>query len=128
MNARQTREQQRAANAWQNIEQVEKQAENIRKEYSSLARGLPAMIQTNGLGQSLAFLRAKGGNDQHKPHSILYLHLSHWLMQGSEQDVLEWIIQQNTDAYRLATTEALSYTIWLRRFAEAKGWGEITLD
>lgn len=125
MNARQTRDQQRAQSAWQNVRQV---PEEKGKEYGSLARGLAAMIQTNGLGQTLAFLQAKAEGKTDKPHAMLFRHLSGWVgkqMTGQDRaDLLEWLIQQNSDVYRRATAEALAYALWLRRFAEAKGWGD----
>lgn len=125
MNARQTRDQQRAQSAWQNVRQVPVEKGT---EYGSLARGLAAMIQTNGLGQTLAFLQAKAEGKADKPHALLLRHLSGWVgqqMTGQDRtDLLEWLITQNSDAYRRATAEALAYALWLRRFAEAKGWGD----
>lgn len=125
MNARQTREQERAKSAWENVARV---SARQGKEYGSLARSLSAMIQTNGLGQTLAFLKAKAGNNQDAPHALLCDHLSGWvykqLTRNEGTDLLKWIITQNSDAYRRATVEALAYAIWLRRFSEAQGWGE----
>lgn len=122
---RQTTEQERANSAWNHIMQVK----SSQKEYGSLARGLPALIQTNGLGQALAFLRAKGKGERTKAHTMIYNHLSQWVCkrmdtQNPPQDLLQWIIQQNSGLYRQATNEALAYALWLRRFAEAQGWGE----
>ncbi len=62
-------------------------------------------------------------------HLKLYGHLSAWLISqmnipGNNPDLLHWLIQQNSAIYRRTTTEALAYAMWLRRFAEAKGWGE----
>ena len=120
-----TREQERAENAWGKIERVSAN----HKEYGSRVRDLPAMIQTNGLGQSLAFLKSKAKNNNRDYHAVLYSHLSTWLGekirgQQNDSDFLTWIITQNSDVYRRATTEALAYTMWLRRFAEAQGWSE----
>lgn len=125
MATRQTTEQERAKSAWGNIERV---PVSIQKEYGSLARGLPALIQTNGLGQALAFLCAKGKNDPAKHQSVIYKHLSDWVCsrmrrEKKPDDLLEWIITQDSGMYRQATREALAYALWLRRFAEAKGWG-----
>lgn len=125
MATRQTTEQERAKSAWGNIEKV---PVSIQKEYGSLARGLPALIQTNGLGQALAFLSAKGKNDPAKHQSVIYKHLSDWVCSRMPQEkkpgnLLEWVITQDSGMYRRATREALAYSLWLRRFAEAKGWG-----
>ena len=117
-------EQERAARAWANVEGVPSRTEETK--YGSLARRLPALLQTNGLGQTLAFLRAKAGRDESNHHYVIYDHLSAWVMERmkGDGDLLEWILSESSDAYRRATTEAIAFAIWLRRFAEAKGWGE----
>jgi CRISPR-associated protein Cmr5 len=123
MDARKTLEQQRAASAWANVTSVPREKG---KQYGSLARGLAAMIQTNGLGQTLAFLLSKAGNDRTNAHARLYGHLDCWLSQNVTHgtDLLQWITQQSSDGYRRASVEALAYSVWLARFAEAKGWGQ----
>jgi len=136
MPTRQTTEQERARSAWEHVEDVA--AKSYKKEYGSQARGLPAMIQTNGLGQTLAFLKAKSKNEENA-YKALYGHLSRWgfgRLTGDNtaktpshssrttNDLLEWLINSDSATYRRATTEALAYALWLRRFAEAKGWGE----
>jgi len=113
--------QQRAAAAWACIEAVEGTNDaGLQKKYGSLVRGLSAMIHTNGLGQTLAFLKAKGGEH----HNTLLQHLSDWVSQG--HDLLQKIMAQGTSstAYRHLTTETLAYLLWLKRFAEAKDWCE----
>jgi len=129
MSAHKTREQERAAKAWEQVEKIENgTTKTKKKEYGSLARGLPAMIQGNGLGQTLAFLLAKGEGNSQKSHRVLYQHLAEWLSAKISKepghDFLKWLVHQNSDTYRRATTEALAYAMWLRRFAEAQGWGE----
>jgi len=121
-------EQARAASAWSCIEEIEKSYESEKKKYGTLARKLPAMIQSNGLGQTLAFLQAKGGQKKKDAHNLIADHLTRWvksqLKVNNDQDLLTWIIQQSSDTYRRATTESIAFAIWLRRFAEAKDWGE----
>lgn len=117
----QTLQQQRAAHAW---EQVEKIAQND-KEYGSLVRGLPAMIQHDGLAPTLAFLKAKGKGH----HLKAYQQVSNWVKSQiafgvTSTDLLECLIKNDSTTYRHATTEALAYLGWLKRFAEAKGLGE----
>ncbi|MFQ3568279.1 MAG: type III-B CRISPR module-associated protein Cmr5 [Aggregatilineales bacterium] len=116
----QTLQQRRASSAYQQVESVG--AKSHKSEYGSLIRGLPAMIQTDGLGQSLAFLLAKG-----KPHhKEAYQHLQEWLSQeeqfGFNGGLLQWLLEQDTSTYRQVTAEALAYLVWLKRFVEAKGW------
>ena len=125
MSNRQTTEQKRAASAWECVEDVAKKPK-IQSEYGSWSRKLPAMIQMNGLGQTLAFLRAKGKNNPQKAQTILYNHIATWVgkrMGSGKQDFLQWIMNHNSGTYRRASAEATAYSIWLRRFAEAKDWG-----
>lgn len=76
----QTIEQKRAASAWAVIKPIkEKQSDDFKKKYSGLARSMPAMMQNAGLGQALAFLRAKAGQDHSKAEWHLYGHLSDWI-------------------------------------------------
>jgi CRISPR-associated protein Cmr5 len=105
----------------------------LSKEYRSLARGLNAMIQINGLGQTLGFLKAKGKGDANKAHYLLLEHLTAWMkdhfaaknasvIQSGHDGLLRWVVDDGTssDDYRRATTECLAFGVWLRRFAEAE--------
>jgi CRISPR-associated protein Cmr5 len=85
-----------------------------------LARSAPADIQANGLGQTLAFWKAKG--EEH--HRCLFDHVSQWVkgqIGFSDDDLLQWVVTAaDTDGYRRATAEAIAFLIWLKRFAEAE--------
>jgi CRISPR-associated protein Cmr5 len=133
---RQNLEQERGRVAWDNVTKV-KDSKNstLQKEYRSLARGLNAMIQINGLGQTLGFLKAKGKGDTNKAHFLLLKHLTEWMcdpahfsaannavMNEGQDGLLKWVVDSDTssDDYRRATTECLSYGNWLSRFAEAE--------
>ncbi|HLG60288.1 MAG TPA: type III-B CRISPR module-associated protein Cmr5 [Ktedonosporobacter sp.] len=138
-NRRQNSEQERGRIAWEQVLSIKNASSNtLQKEYRSLARGLNAMIQINGLGQTLGFLNAKGKGDANKAHARLLQHVSDW-MSGEdqqhrphfsstngavlrEQGLLKWITDAETSSadYRRATTECLAFGIWLRRFAEAE--------
>ena len=127
---RQYIEQQRGQEAWNAVKEIAGKGEKEQKEYRSLARGLNAMIQINGLGQTLGFLKAKGkvGN----VHHYLLGHLTHWMHEHFNADItdtannkndglLDWILRAADSAdYRRATTEVMAYGAWLRRFAEAE--------
>lgn len=127
-------EQKRGAQAWNDIQEIkDKHNDTLEKEYRSLARGLNALVQINGLGQTLGFLKAKGKNDANKAHYLLLKHLTNWMqehfaarnlstMQMGHDGLLRWVIDEETSSadYRRATTECLAFGIWLRRFAEAE--------
>jgi len=113
-------------------EDLEKRLQTLRSEkggnewkgkYGSVVRKLPSYILTNGLGQTLAFLKAKGKGEPGNEHEILYRHLADWV--GSKVhangDFLDWLVNNATSQqYRLATMEALALLQWLKRFAEAE--------
>ncbi len=131
---RQNIEQQRGKQAWDNILEMKKLGDKEQKEYRSLARGLNAMIQINGLGQTLGFLKAKGKNvkGQRNAHFYLLGHLTHWMnghfdktivdSTNTENDgLLRWVTNIASSAdYRRATTECLAFGTWLRRFSEGE--------
>lgn len=118
MSQQRTLQQLRAAQAFQDVESV---SGNVQSEYNSLVRSLPALIQSDGLAPTLAFLNAKG-----KPHhKAAYEHLGAWVLKelNGSGKFIEWLISTDTDSfkYRQATTETMAYLTWLKRFAEAKG-------
>ncbi len=116
-----TLEQQRAAHAWGQVQEGKKKAKQ--KELKSLARSAPASIQSNGLGQTVAFWKAK--NEEH--HQALYAALEGWLQNQLRfsDPLLQWIAAKADSAeYRYATAEALAYLNWYKRFAEAELEGE----
>lgn len=145
----QTLDQRRAAQAWTNVTnaltqakasaqaladtnkeaqeafkrlQTEKGAEGFKGKYGTLARKAPALITSMGLGQTLAFLRAKGKNIGWDEHTILGRHISSWVVGqiGKSGDLLDVVRQESSEVYRQATAEALAFLGWLKRFAEAE--------
>jgi CRISPR-associated protein Cmr5 len=123
-----TLDQRRAQHAWTTVRDA-KDRKNAHKDqdpkkFGGQARKLPTRIMTAGLGQALAFLRAKG----YAPG--LLDALTDWLKQRippkpqEPTDLLERIIKGDADFLRRATDEVLAYLIWLNRFAEAEGLTE----
>ncbi|MCM8746991.1 type III-B CRISPR module-associated protein Cmr5 [Thermomicrobium sp. CFH 73360] len=117
-----TLEQRRAAEAWQCVDAVRKTP--YADEYGQLAREAASLVQMHGLGQTLAFLKAKA-KEKENEHQHLARDLSRWvsrqLLGEARDDLREWIVNQATVAeYRRATLEALAFLTWLKRFAEAE--------
>lgn len=115
---RRTIEQDRAKYAAECVNEAKR---NGGKEYSSYSRRAGALIQTQGLGQALAFWYSK--RQKEKAYELLYKHMSSWLNRQlrTNKDILEWIQQDaSTEDYRRATAEAQAFLIWLKRFAEAE--------
>jgi len=127
MSQRRSLEQKRAERAWADVGQVKaKVNQDVAKKYGKLARSAPADIQANGLGQTLAFWRAKSKGGNENEHHLLFSHVSDWVKEQlkintANGDLLTWIVgQADTDGYRRATTEAIAFLTWLKRFAEAE--------
>jgi CRISPR-associated protein Cmr5 len=124
----QTLGQRRANHAWKAIEQVLKLKDGARKEYGTHAKKLPLRIRTAGLGPALAFLLAKAAD---KKDHLKRLHgdLTDWAIKGRglpakhKDNLLQSIVDGDSDFLRRATDEALAYLEWLNRFAEAEGLG-----
>lgn len=114
---RQTRDQERAAAAWDATPTAPDD------EYVSLVRGAGASIMAMGLGQTLAFYRAKDKDH----HEQLANALAAWLLDhaapeettATGSDLMAAIRENDSAWYRRQTTEALAYLTWLKRFAEA---------
>lgn len=127
---RQTLEQKRARSAWDDIEDVKVEQQD---KYGTLARKLPAMIQMNGLGATLAFLLAKGKRKANDGHTLIFNHLSKWVLSKTAvsrkyNDLIDFVHDCDMDEYRRATAEAIGYGIWLKRYVEAKDWGSAEGD
>lgn len=88
----------------------------------SAAVAMPAMILMNGLGQTAAFYKSKGGAQE-----ALYQLLSGWLKQTGKpyagKDLLTGITQGDAQSYRAAQIEALAYLQWVKKFAKAYAKG-----
>ncbi|MDR4506853.1 MAG: type III-B CRISPR module-associated protein Cmr5 [Candidatus Brocadiaceae bacterium] len=125
----QTLEQKRAAEAWSCIQYVNEEINNPRfkKEYRSIVMKLPTLILTNGLGQTLAFLKSKGKNNDSNPEEKVYEDLQGWLTKpnavnwgrATHEKLIERIMAVDSNKYRFITIECLSFLNWLKRFADA---------
>lgn len=126
-------EHKRAAMAWAYVSPMEQQPE-LRKKYYSLIRGFPSLVQSVGIAQALAFLMSKARDE--RAHQSLINHLTSWLFDA--QSPVPWTTR--TEAYQgdegsrlmrrllgeadpevwwYAEEEAIAFSIWLKRFAEA---------
>lgn len=113
----------RAKFAFEAVNQLmEKNARN-QSEVRSYIKRLPVMIQTNGLGQALAFYYSKRGI-----HKDIYLQLGKWFSDSEkysliklEKELIEEITNMNRDTYRFVTNEVIELLNWMRRFADGYG-------
>lgn len=116
----QTLQQERAKFALDHVKKhaIELRNNEAKKEYKSYAASLPAMIHMNGLGQAAAFFKSKGGQ-----HHLLYELLSTWLCGANQplenhNSMLEGIINEDMQTYRLAQAEAQALMDWVKKFAK----------
>ena len=120
-------EQRRAVSAYRYVEEaVEKLGGNKSNDsarYKSYAKKVPALIKTNGLGATYAFIKSKAKNNE-DPYAIIYSQTAEWLREcygdtfPRDEDLVKRLISLPSVEYRTATVEVLALFSWLRRFAE----------
>ena len=120
-------QQQRAAFALQIVGTVTGSA-GIGKCFKAYVNGLPAMIQSNGIGQALAFakMKANGKGDEACAWSTIYGALGQWLLDpergiwSAETELMQAIVKGDQFQYRLAQAEAQALLVWLKQFARSE--------
>lgn len=122
---RQSPAQLRASEALKLIRNVEPRCEHeadFVRQYLTAVESMPATILTNGLGQALAMLFAKGEDGQ----GLAFEHMQTCLLPlfksadgAPATDVLQAIIGSDKSLYLHAHHEALAFLDWLKKFAVA---------
>ncbi|AMO56220.1 hypothetical protein GZ77_05250 [Endozoicomonas montiporae] len=122
-----TIQQQRAKFSYEKVKEVvDLNNPDAAKRFKAYANSLPAMVQMNGLGQTLAFAKSKF--DSKKPEGIAWQHLydliSAWHQRDTgcypKTDVLEGIMSQDMHVYRQAQAETQALMVWVKQFARAE--------
>ena len=121
-------EQGRATHAYKAVDNVE---EKYKKKYKTAAKKAPVLVKTNGLGQTLAFIKSKGGKyDQTKKkiikngYDIFYEQIGEWLRSDAvnqsvpDGELVKEVIQLESHVYRQVTVETLALLNWIRRFVD----------
>lgn len=124
----------RAEFAYKCVEEARKPVPSYKSDlagdYKSYAKKIPVLIQTNGLGNTLAFIKSKGKahdkKNKNNAYDLIYDQLTKWLKTGNggcavilpENDLLQFVISQPSTVYRQITSETLAFLNWLRRLAE----------
>ncbi len=122
-----TLEQQRAADALLRIKSFQGKDPLFEGKFRSYVKGLPAEILTEGLGQALAtHLAAVDNSNRLDAHEVLYRAVSDWLCRNDafapypgQANAIEGITHHDAATYRQAQMEAMSYLVWLKKFAVA---------
>jgi len=117
----QTLSQRRARHALGRINERKQTEPKTYGNYVSHSQSLPAAILMNGLGQACATLLAKS-----EDHRLLYDDLQSWLCGDDSSapfrnrpNLMDAITQGDQPSYLPAQAEALSYLVWLKKFANA---------
>ncbi len=134
-----TLDQQRAKHAFKSVRKVidddaarksadkpDKKAKENAGKYKGYAKKVPMMIKTNGLGAALAFMKSKSKKEP--AYGFLLQATTDWLKKADttadvftdSSDLLERLVEQNSDDYRRVTLETLALFGWLKRFVEAE--------
>ncbi len=137
----QTKQQERAAFALEQINQIKTDYDNPKSFhiFAQLVIGMPNMLLSNGLGQTLAFLLAKSEkeNDEHKKTFVM---IKTWLLKESnfhnllnytqqnngqtnnENPEMPFLIRFNSvnqNEYVCMQNETLRLMEWVKRYARA---------
>ena len=149
-------EQGRAAQAYKFAEDAKKCLENPCQleglghdyfkaiNYSSYSTKLPTLIQCNGLGAALAFIKSKGTKEKtennqsllpgHKQnpknaYNLLYEQIFYWIKEkkpylisestSRQGDFVEIVINLQSSEYRALTIEVMALLNWMKRFSVA---------
>jgi CRISPR-associated protein Cmr5 len=98
---------------------------NLLKNYRSYIKNIPTMILSNGLGQTLAFIKSK--SEKGNAYELIYEQLTEYMrspyttrmqMPEDKKELIDWVISCDSEKYRYITQEILAFLNWLKRFAE----------
>jgi CRISPR-associated protein Cmr5 len=118
-----TLDQIRAEFAWARVNAVD---QAVREKYRNLAKSVPALVMTNGLMQTFAFLKGKA--DNRNEHDRLLTDILQWLREakvivGQQLDfaaAMNWCAarERTTLEYQRATEETQAILRWIRQLAD----------
>ncbi|NWF96613.1 MAG: type III-B CRISPR module-associated protein Cmr5 [Candidatus Thorarchaeota archaeon] len=104
-------------------------SKDFRDRYQTLARSVPSMVLTSGLGQALAFLLADAKQapkdvDRNSAPGCLFVDISEWLTKkigvySKDKDLMTSILQGTKEQYLAAQDYTLRLLQWLKRLSEA---------
>src|SRR5712691_7529705 len=123
----QSLDQERAAFVWDKVSSVKGTGKDQEDSYKTAVQKCPARVMTNGLGQTLAYIKGSDRGDE-----LLFRHLNEWLCRpqgtlvwvqlkdgkpcNTQADVTQRITQVSSVTYRHATQEALAVLNWFKRY------------
>ena len=103
---------------------AEAAGEKKAKEFRSLARSFPSILQVNGLGMAVAFLESKKA----EPHTTMHKMITGWIEHNYPTDssdaLMKRIVTLDSASYRMYANEIMNLCLWIKRFAEGLIDGE----
>lgn len=123
----------RAKYAYDCVKNVkENEDKKVGSNYKSYSKRLMALIKTNGLAITLAFMKSsknKSNGEAGKAYNLLYRDIDNWLKSPDcpvnalynkyqEKDMIERVVSFDSYYYRIITKEVMEFINWVRRFAE----------
>ena len=115
-------EQETAKFAYEKVKSVK--GKDFEENYARYVKNAPALILTNGLGNTLAFYKSKSkkSSKEARAYLELYRHINEWLEERGfcKGDALEWIINTESLSVFYATQEVLALLNWMTKFAKAE--------
>lgn len=116
-------EQDEACHALKAIQSLQDGSLENQRDYLTQITRLPAMVLSNGLGHSMAFLLAKDEKSKSSVYYVLFKHIADWLTeQGvypAEGDIMRHMMEGNMTQYIEAQSYVMRILTWLVRFAKA---------
>jgi len=117
----QTLSQRRAKEALKLILDIGNKTKNDQKQrddFKQLSKSVPTMIFINGIGQAIAFLKAKGEDK----HNTIYNVMNSWLVELGliKKDLLKELNDMDSHQYHTIQREALHFFEWIKRYANAE--------
>ncbi|MBE3551066.1 MAG: type III-B CRISPR module-associated protein Cmr5 [Brockia lithotrophica] len=118
----------RARVAWEDVEafvtSVRRAERGKEEEFRQWLKKVPAMVKTNGLAETMAFLYSKKGV-QRKIYELIgrwvtkeSVYASYFAPEVSGDQWLGGLLRLSSSVYRMVTVDVLAYVEWARRFAE----------
>ncbi|WKV08542.1 type III-B CRISPR module-associated protein Cmr5 [Thermoanaerobacterium sp. CMT5567-10] len=123
----------RAKFAYECVKNVkENKDKKVGSYYKSNSKRLMALIKTNGLAMTLAFMKSsknKSNGEAGEAYNLLYGDIDNWLKSPDcpvnalynkyqEKDMVERVVSFDSYYYRIITKEVMEFINWVRRFAE----------
>lgn len=137
----------RAKFAYEEVKKfVSKQNVENAKLFKSYIKKMPAMIQVNGLGQTIAFYYSKMKKEKIKKEKTkinkemvyceIYKIIEKWFREKfsdvasyqADVELIEAIVKLESPEYRLATNEAMALLNWMKKFVSGMVEGETNDD